>query len=1013
MRKHLVAAAALVGTVVLGVLVVRGAQPRRTIIQGCAGGELSSSGSRDWTYTNGRCDFVLDAGTRYSGFTALGRPGLSWTYSTEIDRPGLQASRRLAMSTDTRPRAPALLARIEKPDLEELPLESLRIATVLTPTRTRTLIDCTFSNTSARQLEGTFMVRLPDGASPCYLGVFQGAGVTSAKLDDPAALLPPPLADPALLLERQPSLPTKWSDEKSGAVDWGTLRPAHVVASEQGAVVYENVTRARIDPALMEWSGGNSFSTRIFPIPANGRKRVALIYDQPPLAADGQTLVTLAVPEKLPRSFRLEVAASTRAFERATLVTTDGEAPLEAKDAYARLARSTAPGTGALVLAATPRNRALSAAFGEADGVPGSLVHARLLPAVKPRGAERPTGSAVFLLDTSLSQRTALAPLCGKLLRAILERDATIERFKVIAFDVTARPLCAEWRSNTKESREKTASEVEAVWLEGATSIDAALGAAESALGEGEHATCFLLSDAIASWGIEDPRELERLHPRAFAERWVAYAFGDRPIGRDLATALTRRGGRVVTVLGSDALDAAATAHRTAPTTLSGVHIAGVSANHAIVAGSPSQLYPGEVLEVAFRTSDDPRKATIAIETDEGTQELALADTASSEPTAARAWAELTASALLDRNDRDADRVALALSQRFALANRVASFLMLETDAEYKTHELRTEDLDLDALVAAIAKREATRPAGAPRIDALDAKALAFLARVKGASCAPWPRRASVSTRTESFGKTSWPERLEPTAVHAEATRRFEGGRADEALRVLSSIVEENPRDGAALRFAAFTLMGWDRFADAERLFARAREVRPFEPQAYLGEALALEAQGRLGEAALRYEVVLAGSFDRRFGQYAKAAAKRLYGRLLARSTDTAGATERASALALDAPSTFELVLLWTIDDSDLDLHVVEEDGAAVDYRHKQSASGGALLWDNTAGLGPEIYRHPKQKPARAWVHYYGTRAVAGRVPAATLAVSFDRAEIRCVSSVLPDARAETTVFGR
>src|SRR5581483_7045339 len=99
----------------------------------------------------------------------------------------------------------------------------------------------------------------------------------------------------------------------------------------------------------------------------------------------------------------------------------------------------------------------------------------------------QPTGDAVFLLDTSLSQRGALGPSCGKLLRAILERDETIRRFRVVAFDVSARDLTSGWRANTAKDRESALDAVEHVWLEGATSVEAALDHLDRSVGPDEH----------------------------------------------------------------------------------------------------------------------------------------------------------------------------------------------------------------------------------------------------------------------------------------------------------------------------------------------------------------------------------------------------------------------------------------------------------------------------------------------------------------------------------------------
>src|SRR5437660_234476 len=79
------------------------------------------------------------------------------------------------------------------------------------------------------------------------------------------------------------------------------------------------------------------------------------------------------------------------------------------------------------------------------------------------------------------------------------------------------------------------------------------------------------------------------------------------------------------------------------------------------------------------------------------------------------------------------------------------------------------------------ATRRARRPACAPRLAAWDERALASPEHARRAPCAPWlppPPRRGGGGGGGSFGKTSWPERLDAIAVHREATKRFEGGRA-------------------------------------------------------------------------------------------------------------------------------------------------------------------------------------------------------------------------------------------
>ncbi|WP_052825934.1 VIT domain-containing protein [Neotamlana nanhaiensis] len=65
------------------------------------------------------------------------------------------------------------------------------------------------------------------------------------------------------------------------------LREAVVVEKEQGRVAFEAVVRRGVDPVLLEKGTGNNYKARIYPIPANGHKRVVLAYEQELILSEG------------------------------------------------------------------------------------------------------------------------------------------------------------------------------------------------------------------------------------------------------------------------------------------------------------------------------------------------------------------------------------------------------------------------------------------------------------------------------------------------------------------------------------------------------------------------------------------------------------------------------------------------------------------------------------------------------------------------------------------------------
>jgi hypothetical protein len=58
------------------------------------------------------------------------------------------------------------------------------------------------------------------------------------------------------------------------------LVEADVVEKQRAREIYETILRERRDPGLLEWTSGNLFKARVFPIEANSEKRVKIVYTQ-------------------------------------------------------------------------------------------------------------------------------------------------------------------------------------------------------------------------------------------------------------------------------------------------------------------------------------------------------------------------------------------------------------------------------------------------------------------------------------------------------------------------------------------------------------------------------------------------------------------------------------------------------------------------------------------------------------------------------------------------------------
>jgi hypothetical protein len=81
----------------------------------------------------------------------------------------------------------------------------------------------------------------------------------------------------------------------------GKMRDASIVEKAKGRMTYESVIRQKIDPGLLEWTQGNNFRSRVYPIPAKGNKRIRVGFQQELLATGGSSLyfLPLMFKEKL------------------------------------------------------------------------------------------------------------------------------------------------------------------------------------------------------------------------------------------------------------------------------------------------------------------------------------------------------------------------------------------------------------------------------------------------------------------------------------------------------------------------------------------------------------------------------------------------------------------------------------------------------------------------------------------------------------------------------------------
>ena len=127
----------------------------------------------------------------------------------------------------------SLVARIDGRDVP-LSIRGHHVGVTIREQVAETVIDQTYHNATESTLEGVFTFPLPPGASVSGFSMWVG----------------------------------------------NELVEADIVERNRARQIYEDLKRRKVDPGLLEWSGGNLFTARVWPIPSKSDKRIRIRYTQ-------------------------------------------------------------------------------------------------------------------------------------------------------------------------------------------------------------------------------------------------------------------------------------------------------------------------------------------------------------------------------------------------------------------------------------------------------------------------------------------------------------------------------------------------------------------------------------------------------------------------------------------------------------------------------------------------------------------------------------------------------------
>lgn len=866
-------------------------------------------------------------------------------------------------------------------DNETLPIRGMQLRSQIDGFRARVLIDFYFFNPNPQQYEGTFKLRLPDGASPLFFAF--GQSTWSAAPTDPVKY------DEAASRKKGGFSPTEIEADRKST--WIDPKIARMVPKEQAAHAYGETVRRQVDPALLEWGGAGVFNARVFPISANKLHRVVVAYDMDLTAIGDDLELQIPIPPDLPSSaIDLNVAAPKgikhTVSPQSTVEVVDGRS-------YHRLDDVTGK-----TLVVRLEGAAQSMLVGSDPSV-GPFFAASVAPTLPAAPKTTTARRAVFAVDTSLSTNPDGFAVWMALLRAVLDNNRAkaggIDEFAVMFFDTDAMWWKTEFSPNTVENGAAVLAHAESLVLEGATDLGAALEAATHPSWVPVDAVpydLFVLSDGGVTWGESDRHAIAARLANGRAASLFAYRTG---IGGGDGTMLEHlareRGGAVFSVTGESEVVAASTAHNARPWTIEGVRVDGGS--DVLLAGRPRALFPGQRLLVTGRGT--PAKgATVELELAQDgakqTVRVPVATLIGSDLTA-RTYGQQAVGQLEDFGTAT-ESVATAYARHFRVAGQTTSLLMLESEADYQRFGIVPTN-DAGAVSERLVEPLVTRALQQLATELGDPK-VAFIERIRKLEKMPGaevvlPRELDEIMKglpSSAFAISAQPlapkqqtrdgipadvlaqlatQKPEYDTMVAEADRRLAAYGADDSLEVLSSLVEANPGDGVLARDIGFSAMLLNHDEQAYALFSRVATSRPWEPQTYRALALSAAESGRGELALLWFELALAGKWDSRFGEFQAILLQdylRFLGSELAGKLDpilTGYARTRLPDVRAKVgieEADIVVTIAWNTDSTDVDLHVIEPSGEECFFSHPTTRGGGRLTRDVTQGYGPEMY---------------------------------------------------------
>jgi Ca-activated chloride channel homolog len=200
---------------------------------------------------------------------------------------------------------------------------------------------------------------------------------------------------------------------------------------------------------------------------------------------------------------------------------------------------------------------------------------------------------------------------------------------------------------------------------------------------------------------------------------------------------------------------------------------------------------------------------------------------------------------------------------------------------------------------------------------------------------------------------------MEPVFHFDVANKLFAQGDTAKGLQVLSNVADLGYDDHELYKMLGYQLKTLRQYDEAVNTFRKVLQWRPQEPQSYRDYALALADAGKYQQALDTLYLALTKQYDETLSEMYHGIEEIIVteiNNLIAKHGQGLNTSRIDKKLLRNLPVDIRVVLNWNMNDSDIDLWVIDPKGERCYYSNKQTAVGGRISDDFTQGYGPEQF---------------------------------------------------------